>query len=213
MCSPGKISYLSNVDLSRWILRLEEGEVRTLSFPAGRWRTGGTMRSPGGEMTDSWQLPHFKGNSEAWAAGHFGVAKRQKTKGGSRGRRFRVSGDKKNKQGSWRKRSLVRVKQLSGETHTHTHTHTHIPTFIKEISDSPTTQSTFKLHLGEILSKDYNLCRLKMTVKMLIFLNPQIVLWVFIVSWQVLQRAHLSSLSLDSLEIPVPLVPVATTAI
>ena len=60
--------------------------------------------------------------------------------------------------------------------HTHTHTHTHIPTFIKEISDSPTTQSTFKLHLGAILSKDYNLCRLKMTVKMLIFLNPQIVL-------------------------------------
>ena len=82
---------------------------------------------------------------------------------------LKLDGGKNNKQGSWRKRSYLGPYWIVFRENIR---HTHSPSLKRsQTIQSPKALSGFKLHSGAILSKDYNLCRLKMTIKTLIFLK------------------------------------------
>lgn len=74
-------------------------------------------------------------------------------------------GSGKNKQGSWRRQLLESYQGESPHTHTFT-------SLLHYRAPASTIHRTFKLHLGTIFSMDYNLGRLKMTIKTLFFSKP-----------------------------------------
>lgn len=78
-------------------------------------------------------------------------------------------------------------------------------------SQASTIESTFKLHLGTIFSLDYNLGRLKMTIKTLFYKTHKQCFGSFQKVAGYFKRARFFYLPHDSLEISVILVPVATT--